>query len=203
MSWPARANLRMRAIVATLAGQVRTTWWRSRGMKIGAGTVLPKVHLTWPHQVSLGEDCLLEHDIYFKYDGIWAPGPSIVIRDRVFLGFGCEFNARRRIEIGADCVIASGCKFIDHDHGSARRDIPMREQPHGAEAEIILAEDVWLGVNVSVLKGVRIGRGADIIFQPKRIPNVLSIFTKMKAMIASNVCAACLHLHTGTPLSTD
>ncbi len=36
----------------------------------------------------------------------------------------------------------------------------MREQSQGAEAEIILAEDVWLGVNVVILKGVHIGRGA-------------------------------------------
>ena len=104
--------------------------------------------------------CTLEHDIYFKYDGIWAPGASITIRDRVFIGFGCEFNVRRRLEIGPDCLIASGCKFIDHDHGTARGDPPMREQTAGAEAEIILEEDVWLGVNVVVLKGVRIGRGA-------------------------------------------
>ena len=129
-------------------------------MEIGTGTLLPKVRVTWPHQVSLGADCTLEHDIYFKYDGIWAPGPSIMIGDRVFLGFGCEFNVRRRLEIGDDCLIASGCKFVDHDHGTANRDTAMREQTDGAEAEIILEQDVWLGANVVVLKGVRIGRGA-------------------------------------------
>ena len=129
-------------------------------MQIGAGTLLPRTQVTWAHQVSLGASCTLEHDIYFKYDGIWAPGPSIIIRDRVFIGFGCEFNVRRRLEIGLDCLIASGCKFIDHDHGTLRGDVPMREQANGAEAEIVLEEDVWLGVNVVVLKGVRIGRGA-------------------------------------------
>lgn len=129
-------------------------------MKIGPGTYLPKVYVTWPHQVSLGAHCVLEHDVYFKYDGIWAPGPSVVIHDRVFIGFGCEFNVKLRIEIGADCLIASGCKFIDHDHDTSRSDVPMREQTTGAEAEIILSPDVWLGVNVVVLKGVRIGRGA-------------------------------------------
>jgi acetyltransferase-like isoleucine patch superfamily enzyme len=156
----ARANFRMRAKLATAFAQLRTVCWGLLGMEIGAGTVLPKVYVTWPHQVSLGANCVLEHDIYFKYDGVWAPGPSIFIHDRVFIGFGCEFNARLRIEIGANCLIASGCKFIDHDHGFGRRDVPMREQPPGAEAEIILAEDVWLGVNVLVLKGARIGRGA-------------------------------------------
>jgi len=156
----ARGSFRLRANAARAVAQLRTAWWRLQGMQIGAGTLLPRLRVTWPQQVSLGAGCVLEHDLYFKYDGIYAPGPSIVIGDRVFLGFGCEFNVRRRIEIGPDCLIASGCKFIDHDHGTARRDIPLREQPDGAEAEIILGPDVWLGVNVVVLKGVRIGGGA-------------------------------------------
>ena len=158
----ARATFRLRASAARVAAAVRTAAWRILGMQIGEGTLLPKVRVTWPHQVSLGKNCTLEHDIYFKYDGIWAPGPTIVIRDRVFIGFGCEFNVRRRLEIGDHCLIASGCKFIDHDHGTARGNVPMHEQTTGAEAEIVLEEDVWLGVNVVVLKGVRIGRGAVI-----------------------------------------
>ena len=156
----ARGTFRLRAMAARGAAAVRTAWWRALGMQVGTGTSLPRVRITWPHQVSLGANCTLEHDIYFKYDGIWAPGPSILIRDRVFIGFGCEFNVRRRLEIGDDCLIASGCKFIDHDHGTSSRDKPMHEQSGGAEAEIVLEQDVWLGVNVVVLKGVRIGRGA-------------------------------------------
>jgi acetyltransferase-like isoleucine patch superfamily enzyme len=62
--------------------------------------------------------------------------------------------------MGSDCRIASGCKFIDHDHGLSRRDLPVAPQVEGAEAEIFLEEDVWLGANVIVLKGTRIARGA-------------------------------------------
>ena len=155
-----RAIFRLRALAARALATGRTAWWRGLGMEIGRGTLLPKVRVTWPHQVSLGNDCILEHDIYFKYDGVWAPGPTIVVRNRVFLGFGCEFNVRRGLEIGDDCLIASGCKFVDHDHGASSRDTPMREQAGGAEAAIALEQDVWLGANVVVLKGVRIGRGA-------------------------------------------
>ena len=154
-----RAVFRLRANCTRAAAHLRTAWWRCLGMQVGAGTLLPRLRVTWPHQVSLGRKCVLEHDIYFKYDGIWAPGASIIIRDRVFIGFGCEFNVRRRVEIGSECLIASGCKFIDHDHGTSR-EAPMREQTAGAEAGITLEEDAWLGVNVVVLKGVRIGRGA-------------------------------------------
>jgi acetyltransferase-like isoleucine patch superfamily enzyme len=156
----ARATFRLRAMAARKAAQLRTVRMRALGMQIGAGTLLPEVHVTWPHQVSLGIGCVLEHDIHFKFDGIYAPGPTIVIRDRVFVGYGCEFNIRRGVEIGPDCLIASGCKFIDHDHGTARRDIPMNQQADGAEMPITLEEDVWLGANAVVLKGVRIGRGA-------------------------------------------
>jgi acetyltransferase-like isoleucine patch superfamily enzyme len=156
----ARGAFRLRANASRALAEVRTVWWRMLGMQIGPGTLLPRIHVTWPHQVSLGANCHLEHDIYFKYDGIYAPGPSIAIADRVFIGFGCEFNVRKRITLGADCLIGSGCKFVDHDHGTARGDVPMSAQPSGAEAEIVLEEDVWLGANVVVLKGVRVGRGA-------------------------------------------
>lgn len=158
----ARAEFRLRSSAARAAAHLRSAWWGLLGMQIGPGTLLPKVHVTWPHQVSLGANCWLEHDIYFKYDGIWAPGPSLLIADRVFIGFGCEFNIRRRIEIGADCLIGSGCKFIDHDHDSARRDVPINEQIDSPEAGIVLGSDVWLGANVVVLKGVQIGSGAII-----------------------------------------
>lgn len=129
-------------------------------MNIGAGTRLPKIFVTWPHQVSLGRNCNLEHGVFFKFDGIWQPGPSLFIDDNVFIGTGCEFNFSHKIDIGADCLIAAGCRFIDHDHGSARREIPMAAQTDGRAAPIVLERDVWLGANVIVLKGVKIARGA-------------------------------------------
>jgi acetyltransferase-like isoleucine patch superfamily enzyme len=137
---------------------VNSVCWKLRGMKIGKGTFFSNVIVSWPHQVSLGADCSLEHHIYFKYDGVWKTGPSIVIGDRVFIGAGCEFNIRKRIEIGSDSLIASGCRFIDHDHG-LQEGVLMRTQ-QGPEAGIKVGADVWIGCNVIVLKGVNIGDGA-------------------------------------------
>lgn len=127
-------------------------------MKVGRGTKLTKFFVTWPHQVEIGECCRLEHHIYFHYDGIYKPGPAIRIGNHVFLGAGIEFNVRRRVSIGDYCLIAAGCKFIDHDHNiSGVGPLPAVD---GAEAEIILHDHVWLGANVVVLKGVAIGEGA-------------------------------------------
>lgn len=137
----------------------RKFWWQAQGARFGRGTRVPPLHMTWPHQVSVGEHCALEPSIFFKYDGHWHPGPSIIIHNRVFVGRDCEFNIKNRVEIGDDSLIASGCKFIDHDHAMAIDKGPMNRQPC-PDAPIVLEEDVWLGVNVVVLKGITIGRGA-------------------------------------------
>ena len=47
---------------------------------------MPRLFVTWPHQVSIGKNCNLEHGIYFKYDGIRSKGPSIIIDDMFLLG---------------------------------------------------------------------------------------------------------------------
>ncbi len=104
----------------------------------------------------------MEHGSYFKFDGIWQPGPRLVFADDVFIGTGCEFNIRQSISVGAHTIIASGCRFIDHDHGYSDRATPIASQPDGTEAKIILESDVWIGANVVVLKGVTIHKGAII-----------------------------------------
>ena len=137
---------------------LRKLWFALQGMHIGKGTSLTWVHVTWPHKVKLGNNCKLEHGIYFKFDGYWKKGFSIIIGNNVFIGCGCEFNIRQEITVGDDCLIGSGCRFIDHDHG-IKPGILMREQ-EGTERPIAIGSDVWLGVNVIVLKGVEIGAGA-------------------------------------------
>ncbi len=131
-----------------------------RGMKVGSGTQLPALSTVWPHQVSFGKDCVLEPDSTFKFDGVWMPGPRIIIGDEVFIGRDCEFNIRVKISIGSHGLIASGCKFIDHDHGFSRRDELIRHQSDGCEAAIVIEDNVWIGANSIILKGVTIQQGA-------------------------------------------
>ena len=135
-------------------------WYSILGMKIGKHTVFSKLHTTWPHQISIGNNCLLENDIYFKFDGIWNKGPSIILQNNIFIGSGVEFNIRQKVIIKDNSLIASGCKFVDHDHGISLHEIIAIQ--HGPEEEIIIESDTWLGCNVVVLKGVTIGKGAVI-----------------------------------------
>ncbi len=129
-------------------------------MRVGPGTTLSTMNITWPHQFQVGRECSLLSDLTVDYcQGIWRPGPSIIIGDRCYIGRGVEFNVRLGVRLGNDCLIAAGCRFVDHDHGIAIDAGPINKQD-GPEAAIVLEDDVWLGANVIVLKGVTIGKGA-------------------------------------------
>jgi acetyltransferase-like isoleucine patch superfamily enzyme len=127
-------------------------------MKIGEAVSLGRIAATWPHQVRIGRQCQIESDVTFKFDGLWKAGPSILIGDRGFIGRGCEFNISDSIVIGADCLIASGAKFIDHNHGIASSEV-MRTQ-RAPSAPITIGNDVWIGANACILAGVSIGDGS-------------------------------------------
>ncbi len=136
----------------------RASVWRLRGAQIGCGTRLPRTAVTWPHQVKLGRNCILQPNIFFNYDHYWTPGPSIVLGDKVFVGRGVEFNIQGRIDIGDEALIAAGCIFVDHDHGIAAAE-SIGSQPVDIRP-ILVGRDCWIGAGTVVLKGVHIGRGA-------------------------------------------
>lgn len=114
--------------------------------------------ITWPHKLSVGMHNRIEHHVFFKHDGPYSKEKSIIIGNNVFIGSYCEFNIRKRIVIKDNSLIASGCRFIDHDHGIEKKELMRTQQ--GPEFEIIVEEDVWIGANVVVLKGVHIAKGA-------------------------------------------
>lgn len=142
-----------------IPGMARAPLLRLRGARIGSGTrIPPRTLFTWPHQVKLGNRCIMQPDIFFNFDHYWSPGPSIVIGDRVFIGRGCEFNIRKRLDIGDDCLIGSGCTFTDSNHGRHPGE-PMNRQPVESNP-ILLGRNVWIGARCVILQGVAIGDGA-------------------------------------------
>ena len=160
VSFVQKGIFRFRTLYSKLLSIFKNLFWRISGMKIGYGTSLPSVKVTWPHQVQLGNSCRIESGVYFKYDGIWQKGPSIKVGNNVFIGRNVEFNIKGGIRIGDDTLIASDVKFIDHDHGMSI-DCKMRKQ-QCPTTSIEIGSDVWIGVNAVILKGVRIGAGSVI-----------------------------------------
>lgn len=132
---------------------------RLAGMKLGKHTSIRKPGMVpWPHCVVIGDDCIIEPFVTFKVDGPWTQEVKIRIGNDVFIGTGTEFNICNSIKVGDHTLIASGVRFIDHNHGIGVGSL-IREQ-RGAEAAIEIGRDCWIGVNAVILKGVIIGDGA-------------------------------------------
>jgi len=128
------------------------------GMKIGRKVRMDHVEVSWPNQIEIGDESIIEHNVYFKYDGSWKSNRSIIIKNNVFIGNNCEFNIKESVTIGNNCLIGAGSRFVDHDHGINLSD-PIRKQ-YCPRKSIELKEDVWVGANCLILKGVKIDTGA-------------------------------------------
>ena len=150
--------LQYRLRCSSIASTLRRWYWQAFGMKIGSGVHLASIRATWPHVVSIAGGTVVERDVSFKFDGPYAEGIHIEIGRNVFIGTQVEFNIKDRISIGDSTLIASGCRFIDHDH-AFQPGRPIRDQECKCSA-ITIGADCWIGVNAVVLRGVSIGDGA-------------------------------------------
>jgi acetyltransferase-like isoleucine patch superfamily enzyme/acyl carrier protein len=89
-------------------------------------------------------------------------GGSITIGEKTRLQPHCFLSAAQgSIRIGSNVGIAPYCAFYPHDHGTAGGQL-ISNQPLVVKGDIVVEDGAWLGHGVTVLTGVRIGKGAVI-----------------------------------------
>lgn len=66
--------------------------------------------------------------------------------------------AKESVQIGKDCAIAWGVTICDHDFHKLYIDDEVQVET----APVVIEDNVWIGMNATILKGVTIGRGAVI-----------------------------------------
>ena len=82
-------------------------------------------------------------------------GGTLEIGDGVFINSGTSICAENCVRIGRNVAIGNYSLIMDTDFHATN------DHTQAAEARpVIIEDDVWLGARVTVLKGVRIGRGA-------------------------------------------
>lgn len=89
---------------------------------------------------------------------------SLSIGNRVFIGHNVRLYVGNAIEIGDHCLIADGCVLRGYsghplDPAARKANLPDVIAP---QSKIVLESNVWLGQNVTVNKGVRIGENSVI-----------------------------------------
>lgn len=108
--------------------------------------------------VTVGDRVCLHRDVLIEV----GSGGSLDIGANTHIQARCIFAAfAAPIRIGNNVQIAPYCTLYPYDHCTAP-DKLIIEQPLKTKGGIIIEDDVWLGVGVTVLDGVRIGNGAVI-----------------------------------------
>ncbi|OSZ80902.1 hypothetical protein CAP36_06585 [Chitinophagaceae bacterium IBVUCB2] len=106
---------------------------------------------------------------------IYGFGGRIEIGNKVFIGHSSQIWSASSIKIGNGVLISHNVNIIDNnshplDHLERRKDwenlrelgLLNEKQFDILEKPIIIEDDVWIGFNATIMKGVRIGRGAII-----------------------------------------
>lgn len=124
--------------------------------------------------ISVGQNNMLSCQFIFE-----SEIGDISIGDNCFINGNTLLISRNKITIGSYVTIAWGCTIYDHnshsiDYLSRRRDIDNQLESYRSgkdfiankdwstvkSAPIIIEDDVWIGMNCIILKGVTIGEGA-------------------------------------------
>lgn len=80
----------------------------------------------------------------------------IVIGENVFFNNYASLNAMKEIRIGSNCIFGENVKIYDHNH--KYRDISMLVLKQGYSSHpVIVGDNCWIGSNVVILPGVKIG----------------------------------------------
>jgi len=93
---------------------------------------------------------------------VWG---STRVSPQTVIGSHCNFNGMRirgngRVEIGDYFHSGDGCQIITHVHNYEGEAIPYDSTM--INKDVVIEHFVWLGSNVLILGGVRIGEGAII-----------------------------------------
>lgn len=98
------------------------------------------------------EEKLLTRDNFH----IKVSGGKCDIGEKCFFNYNCSITCLKKIKIGNRCTFGNNLVIVDHDHD-------IRGNSGGfVSKDIIIEDDVWVGANVVILKGVTLGEGCVI-----------------------------------------
>ena len=104
-------------------------------------------------KIIIGDNVRIEGNCY-----IYAQYGEIIISKNGFIGFGSHLVAKKSIHIGQDSLISAYSIIRDANHETVKGS-SINSQSYDIE-EIIIGDDVWLGVHTVITAGTIIGKGA-------------------------------------------
>jgi maltose O-acetyltransferase len=146
---------------ASFCSRVRIAVLRFAGAQIGRDCRIESIQLPRnPWDIELADGVALDRDVVLLATGSRMSRPRISIGSRTYINRQTIIDASLTVMIGADVMIGPSCYITDHDHGT-HPGSPVSQQPL-VEVPTSIGNNVWIGANVTILKGVRVGNNAVI-----------------------------------------
>ncbi len=104
-------------------------------------------------------------NLVFSPKGSYFTYESVMLGENVFIGKGAFFSSAKGAEIlvGDNVMFGPNVTILCGDHEISEIGVTMNNSKNDAEKNshpVSISDDVWIGANVTLLKGVTIGEGA-------------------------------------------
>lgn len=135
--------------------------------KCGKGVMLiPKIFLRGEEYIEIKEGAYLDRGARIEaYSFHMRYRPSIIIGRNVQINPNCHIGAINKIIIKDNVLIGSNVLITDHFHGKIEeedlRKVPAKRRLF-SKGPVEIDENVWIGENVAVLPGIKVGKNAII-----------------------------------------
>lgn len=152
-------------LVLRLSSGVSSRWqnlyYRALGVNLEGYIWMRSIDIPRNYKdIQIAAGCSLDLGVTLLCSGSPLTHPKIKIGQNTYINRYTFLDATHSLVIGKNCAIGPHCYITDHDHGSDLS-FPPLHQPMISHPTSI-GDSVWIGANVTVLKGVTIGSEAII-----------------------------------------
>lgn len=137
--------------------------FRARCESCGEGL---RLHLGIPYihgdlKLRIGRDCMINGHTAFAAGSV-LEAPSLILGDETNISYGTVISVSERVTLGNHVRIADSCYISDNPGHPLDAERRRRHEPvdRAQIKPVVIEDDVWLGTRVTVMPGVRIGRGS-------------------------------------------
>lgn len=143
-------------ITEGLASRLRNIYYKILGVNLHGYVWMRQIEIPRNFEdIEIDSHCALDQGVILLCSGEPLPHPKIYIGSHTYINRNTFLDAILSLNIGQYCAIGPSCYITDHDHG-LDISLPPLQQPMIAKGTKI-GDRVWIGANVTILKGVTIG----------------------------------------------